>query len=282
MKTRTNLPQMRNLKAWIRSHRIALLVCSVAVLAGAVAISCAPFTRTVVAPPQIEGATFAGSKSCEQCHAEITKGFAIATHVRLKAEGPHAVNVGCESCHGPASKHIESGGSHHTIVNPRRSPEVCFQCHLDKRAEFSLPYAHPVLEGAHGKAVPMGQRVSCADCHHPHKGQAIIGGGTALSTEHETCGKCHIAQRGPFVFEHEAVREGCTTCHKPHGSVNPRMLAERNHVLCLKCHFQQQTASGRIYIGGQDHSGRLGRGTCWSAGCHEAVHGSQVGSSLRF
>jgi hypothetical protein len=24
------------------------------------------------------------------------------------------------------------------------------------------------------------------------------------------------------------------------------------------------------------------RGTCWSAGCHEAVHGSHVSSSLRF
>jgi hypothetical protein len=23
-------------------------------------------------------------------------------------------------------------------------------------------------------------------------------------------------------------------------------------------------------------------GTCWSAGCHEAVHGSQVSSSLRY
>ena len=24
------------------------------------------------------------------------------------------------------------------------------------------------------------------------------------------------------------------------------------------------------------------RGTCWTAGCHEAVHGSHVNSSLRF
>ncbi|HYV30285.1 MAG TPA: cytochrome c3 family protein, partial [Candidatus Binatia bacterium] len=142
--------------------------------------------------------------------------------------------------------------------------------------------AHPVLTGPQTRPVSAGGRVSCADCHNPHKGQAIIGGGTALSTEQETCGKCHVAQRGPFVFEHEAVREGCTTCHQPHGSVNARMLIERNHVLCLKCHFQQQTVGGKIFIGGQEHSGRLGRGTCWSAGCHEAVHGSQTGSSLRF
>jgi hypothetical protein len=26
----------------------------------------------------------------------------------------------------------------------------------------------------------------------------------------------------------------------------------------------------------------LSQGTCWTAGCHEAVHGSRVNSSLRF
>jgi predicted CXXCH cytochrome family protein len=244
-------------------------------------LSCAT-NRTLFAPPEVPGAHYAGSETCAQCHQEIARTFPTATHARMKAPGESAKNVGCESCHGPASIHNESGGAHGTIINPRKSPETCFQCHLDKRGEFSLPYSHPVLEGAHGRPLGGQAKVSCGDCHNPHKGQAVIGGGTALSTEQETCGKCHIAQRGPFVFEHEAVREGCTTCHKPHGSVNPRMLAERNQVLCLKCHFQQQTAAGKIFIGGQEHSGRLNRGTCWTAGCHEAIHGSQVGSSLRF
>jgi len=279
---RSKLAKMRNVKGSIRKHRAIFLVSSAALVAAAAVLSCAPLTRTVVLPPQIEGATFAGSKSCEECHSEITRDFKTATHARLKAEGPNAGEIGCESCHGAASRHNQSGGAHHTIINPGKSPEVCFQCHLDKRGEFSLPYAHPVLAGPHASPVSSGGRVSCSDCHNPHKGQAIIGGGTALSTEQETCGKCHIAQRGPFVFEHEAVREGCTTCHKPHGSVNPKMLVERNAVLCLKCHFQQQNAAGKIFIGGQEHSGRLTRGTCWSAGCHEAVHGSQIGSSLRF
>ena len=67
-----------------------------------------------------------------------------------------------------------------------------------------------------------------------------------------------------------------------HGSVNAKLLRERNANLCLKCHFQRQTIAGRIYIGDRDHTGFLGRGTCWSAGCHEAVHGSQVSTFLRF
>jgi hypothetical protein len=60
------------------------------------------------------------------------------------------------------------------------------------------------------------------------------------------------------------------------------MLTERNNNLCLKCHFQQVKPGGAILIGGSDHTARLQRGTCWTAGCHEAVHGSRVNSSLRF
>ena len=239
-------------------------------------ISCATTERKrrAFAPPQIPGADFVGSASCAECHAEIVRDFKTATHARLKAEGPNAKNVGCESCHGAGSIHNSSGGAHHSIINPKKSADVCFECHMDKRAQFNLPHAHPVMDG----------KMSCSSCHDPHKGPAVRGGGTSLATEHDTCGQCHTAQRGPFVFEHEAVREGCTTCHDPHGSVNDKMLVTRNANLCLKCHFQQQTAGGQIVIGGSNHgsASRLGRGTCWSAGCHEAVHGSQIGSSLRF
>jgi len=260
------------LALWIRTRRQWVMGSISILLSGAFLVSCANVTRTVVMPPQVAGATFAGSKSCDECHGNITRDFKTSTHARLKAPGANAQDIGCESCHGPGSVHNQSGGAHQTIINPRKSPDACFQCHLDKRGEFNLPYHHPVLEG----------KISCGDCHNPHKGEAVIGGGTSLSVESDTCGKCHTAQRGPFVFEHEAVREGCTTCHAVHGSVNPRMLVQRNQVLCIKCHFQQQTAPGKIFIGGRDHTPFLTRGTCWTAGCHEAVHGSQVGSSLRF
>ncbi|MFM8469007.1 MAG: cytochrome c3 family protein [Limisphaerales bacterium] len=247
-------------------------VLGLSVLAAAAMVSCATVTRTVVEMPSIPGADFVGNQNCAQCHAEQVRDFKTSSHARLQAKGANADHLGCEGCHGPGSLHAQAGGGRNNILNPRRDSEACFKCHLDKRGEFNLPHRHPVPEG----------KMSCADCHHPHKGSAIAGGGTQLATEHETCGRCHTAQSGPFVFEHEAVREGCTTCHKPHGSVNRRMLAERNSTLCLKCHFQQQAAAGAIFIGGQDHSTRMTRGSCFSGGCHEAVHGSNIGSSLRF
>jgi DmsE family decaheme c-type cytochrome len=118
-------------------------------------------------------------------------------------------------------------------------------------------------------------KVSCADCHDPHKGDAVIAGGTKLMSQNEVCGKCHTTQFGPFTFEHEAMKEGCVTCHQPHGSVNQKMLITRGRALCLKCHFEQQGS------GLPGHNSTAG-GTCWSSGCHEAIHGSQVYNRFRY
>jgi predicted CXXCH cytochrome family protein len=253
------------------------------------AISCKTVTRQVVVLPEVPGAKYIGSKECEQCHEEIYRDFATADHARLITGGSNALPAGCESCHGPGSVHSESGGevlppyaftagrplaaldARPALPPARAMEEVCYTCHADIRGRFHLPSHHPVPEG----------KLSCTDCHSPHKGSAHASGGTRMLSQNEGCLQCHPAQRGPYVFEHEAVRDGCTSCHDAHGSINAKMLTVRDANLCLKCHFLQPSG-GRLLIGGSDHTVRVQQGNCWTAGCHEAVHGSRVSSSLRF
>jgi predicted CXXCH cytochrome family protein len=287
MKTFKFLNQLRS-----RGRRARVL--ALAAIAGGLllaVISCSSVSNQAVVLPDVPGAKYIGSSECEQCHDEIYKGFKTADHARLMTAGPNAKDVGCESCHGPCSLHSDSGGDVKPPYSftpgrpipaglagttPGMSPAeaketVCYQCHADVRGQFELPSHHPVPEG----------RMDCVLCHSPHKGSIRAGGGTALLSQDDNCLQCHPAQRGPYVFEHEALREGCTTCHTAHGSVNAKLLTVRDSNLCLKCHFQQ-IQNGAILIGGSNHTVRLQEGSCWTAGCHEAVHGSRVSPSLRF
>jgi predicted CXXCH cytochrome family protein len=248
----------------------------IVLVAGAVGLtlllnSCSTTDNLLSAIPQIEGATFVGDKACLDCHANIARAFPASPHARLHLDKSQmAGQYGCESCHGPASKHIAmagSGGREKFIVNPGRDPESCFQCHLQTRAEFHLPQHHPVIEG----------KMNCVQCHDPH-GMDIMkpAGGLAMARLNESCAQCHREQTKPVIYEHPAMREGCTACHNPHGSINAKMLTETDSNLCLRCHAQTQTTPGVIRIGNKDHSNFLRFGTCWTAGCHTAVHGSNV------
>lgn len=243
--------------------------------------SCSTIERTVVEMPLIEGATFTGNKACYECHTNYTRSFPSSAHARVHV-GDAALKgqVGCEACHGPGSKHIAAGGGRgRFILNPGKDPAACLNCHLQTHAEFQLPQHHPVLEG----------KLNCAQCHDPHGSDIMKASGTGLAMArlNESCAPCHREQARPRVYEHAALREGCTACHVPHGSINAKMLVERDNNLCLKCHAQVQGGTvpvGQVVIGTINHSARgfLNRGACWSAGCHSAVHGSNVSPNFYY
>jgi len=108
------------------------------------------------------------------------------------------------------------------------------------------------------------------------------GRGLAMARLNESCSGCHREQTKLHVFEHEALREGCTDVSCPHGSVNPKLLVERDYNLCLKCHAQ--TRGNAVAL----HRQRTPRRLPFCAGpagrpvAHPAVHGSSVSPHLHY
>jgi predicted CXXCH cytochrome family protein len=64
--------------------------------------------------------------------------------------------------------------------------------------------------------------------------------------------------------------DGCSSCHTPHGSTNPRFLrVSQVNLLCLQCHsFPAQGP------GGPNHNQSTKYQACTM--CHAAIHGSNA------
>jgi DmsE family decaheme c-type cytochrome len=199
------------------------------------------------------------SGRCLSCHVRHAQRAGMANSLHAEDE------LACTECHA-----IHDPGHPVHLLFKAPTP-LCISCHRDIAASFAQPYAHHLNQGA----------VGCVDCHRPHQGFGIkpnLVSNTQLQTAHgneAACLKCHNNIRGPFVFEHFPVRtEGCTACHVPHGSANPKMLI-RNQVqfLCLECHsFTPAVPSAQPPSFHNIQSPRYQNCTT----CHVKIHGSNV------
>jgi DmsE family decaheme c-type cytochrome len=192
------------------------------------------------------------SARCLGCHeyGEEHSNFARSAHLLN--------NVGCIDCHSP----------HHAkeseFLMRESTPGLCYKCHLEVKAQFAKPFHHRVNEGL----------VHCYDCHNPHGGfqqrQLRVSSGQS-----QACFKCHADKAGPWVYQHEALIEGCAICHSPHGSSNPRLLKQNQvNLLCLECHAFQADVGPAATPTFHNQAQKYQACTL----CHVAIHGSNTSS----
>ncbi|MDH5613208.1 MAG: DmsE family decaheme c-type cytochrome [Gammaproteobacteria bacterium] len=197
----------------------------------------------------------AQNERCLSCHQN---------HERIEWKGSsHEFNeVACASCH---RIHVTND----PMLDKKQQADVCYTCHVNKRAKFFQVSRHPVREG----------QMSCSDCHNAH---AEDGDGIRVAaTVREKCTSCHAEKRGPFLWEHQPAAEDCAVCHTPHGSNFPALLKKRPPQLCQQCHAQAGHPSVS-YNGSVVPSQFLSVKGCLN--CHSNTHGSNHpsgASSLR-
>jgi DmsE family decaheme c-type cytochrome len=254
---------------------------------------------------------YLGSDTCATCHDEVSKKFASNPHTKMTEMHGNIAGVTCENCHGAGKGHVDGGGDITKIFDPAKAsskdvdatclgchagahpnfdrsphakagvscigchdihgskeepllkaaqPTLCFQCHTDVKPAFNMLFHHRVNEGL----------VKCSDCHDVH---GTFGNNNIKSTadQNAICTKCHTETRGPFVYEHAAVKaEGCLGCHTPHGSQNARLLNMPSiNTLCNQCH--SPVAAGTVHSMG---AGSAEITPCID--CHTMIHGSNI------
>jgi DmsE family decaheme c-type cytochrome len=204
--------------------------------------------------------------ACVQCHQN-------GSRVNWTGSTHESENLACVSCH---TVHIGEDPILSREVRPDRwvrdaQAEVCFTCHMDKRAKSFRRSTHPFRDG----------KASCSQCHTPHgsAGPNML----VKSTANETCYQCHAEKRGPFLWEHSPAREDCGTCHDPHGSNYQPMLKTSGPLLCQQCHMANYhpstayTGTGIVPVGAEN---KLLSKNCRN--CHDEVHGSNHPSGVRW
>ncbi len=122
--------------------------------------------------------SIAVSKSCQNCHRDISDEFSSSIHA--------SVGVTCADCHGSHS--IERVDSPTSTVYRTNLDDLCAKCHSGEVIES-------YRESFHGKAVSLGSQeaATCTTCHGTHDIRPFTDPESRVSEENlpTTCAQCH-------------------------------------------------------------------------------------------
>ena len=184
--------------------------------------------------------SYVGSEKCKECHPDLAKAFSTNIHAKAGAYG--FKDAGCESCHGPASGHVEAGDTA-AIINPAKTDyeavsASCLKCHSKDKKQMLW----------HG-SIHESQQISCVACHKIHGGNDRL---LANKLENELCWSCHLDVRAdmfkrskhPMRDSSTPTTEGkmtCSSCHNPHGAMSEKLIDARSfNDKCYECHAEKR------------------------------------------
>jgi DmsE family decaheme c-type cytochrome len=184
-------------------------------------------------PPSPPG--FVGSDLCASCHAAEAERLAATPHGKAKFAA--LSGLGCETCHGPGSAHVNQPDDvalqpRIDRWSPRAQAAVCQKCHSGGAQFFWQGSVHDT------------RGLSCLSCHSVHSFKSEQAQLKAAGTT-EACLSCHKDVRADlWKTSHHPIREGkigCTDCHNPHGSQTRGLLkAASVNEQCYTCHADKR------------------------------------------
>lgn len=173
-------------------------------------------------------------RKCVLCHAVTLPSDSLHPE-------PKFMGVGCESCHGPASAHVQAmtqGKTNRTMekltgANGDRINALCGRCHrtvedvLMKPDPMGKTQRFPVFGLASSRCFQASQgKLTCITCHNPHQNAR-----TDAESYNAICLKCHAAKTSAVVGNRAVTGQTGSLSVPGHACpVNPR--AE-----CVRCHM---------------------------------------------
>jgi DmsE family decaheme c-type cytochrome len=198
-----------------------------------------PFGTEPVAPPTVNDAVYVGWQTCLECHEREHKAMERTLHGKVLATGVSRTDLqrhGCESCHGPGSKHVQDPTDPDAIIKlgpnstqPAQAQNaMCLQCHTKGKLNYWQGSPHEVRD------------VSCTSCHSVHASKTLKANLT-VPTQFQLCGQCHqVATAQSYNWAHLPIREGkmqCADCHNVHGTITEKLIPENSiNENCYRCH----------------------------------------------
>ena len=190
------------------------------------------------AQPVAGGATLVGDDKCTTCHADKGEGLSQTPHGRKADLRTPAARQGCETCHGPGSKHLDDPVNVKMPVNFKTASHAdinatCTSCHTKGE--------HALWDGSQHES----RGLACTTCHSVHNFKSETGQ-LKEKTQPEVCASCHRDKIAKLDRSgHMPIREGkmtCTSCHNVHGSTNVRLLRKGDSIaeLCTSCHADKR------------------------------------------